>query len=72
MLIANETVAEDFYWQEIPFLYRVHETPDPENSRAFSALSRILAITSKETGKRSIPRSFRSFWQRSRIHRRRI
>ncbi|MDF2543591.1 MAG: rnr [Herbinix sp.] len=33
MLIANETIAEDFFWQEIPFLYRTHENPDEEKIR---------------------------------------
>ena len=30
MLAANETVAQYFYWQEIPFLYRTHEAPEEE------------------------------------------
>ncbi len=33
MLLANETVAEEYYWREIPFLYRTHEQPDEEKIR---------------------------------------
>ncbi len=38
MLIANETVALDYFWQEIPFLYRTHETPDEEKIRKLATL----------------------------------
>ena len=33
MLIANETVAEKFYWLQAPFIYRVHEEPDIDKIR---------------------------------------
>jgi ribonuclease R len=33
MLMANETVAEDYFWQEHPFLYRTHDNPDPEKMK---------------------------------------
>lgn len=37
MLIANETVATEYFWQELPFLYRSHENPDPEKMQKLSA-----------------------------------
>ena len=37
MLMANETVAEEFFWREIPFLYRTHEAPDEDRIRQLSA-----------------------------------
>ncbi len=37
MLAANQTVAEHFYFLQSPFVYRVHEQPDPEKIRTLSA-----------------------------------
>ena len=33
MLLANETVAEDYFWQSVPFLYRTHDEPNPEKMK---------------------------------------
>ena len=38
MLLANETVAEEYYWREIPFVYRVHETPDEDKIKKLAIL----------------------------------
>ncbi len=36
MLIANETVAQHFFWLELPFVYRTHEHPDPDKIKKLS------------------------------------
>ncbi|MFY9377807.1 MAG: ribonuclease R, partial [Peptococcia bacterium] len=41
MIAANETVAEHFYWLEMPFLYRVHEAPDTDD---LNSLNEFLGI----------------------------
>lgn len=42
MIMANEAVAEKLFWLEIPSVYRVHETPDPERVKTLSdTLSRF-------------------------------
>lgn len=33
MLLANETVAQHFYWMQLPFLYRTHDAPEPDRIR---------------------------------------
>ena len=38
MLLANETVAEEYYWREIPFVDRVHETPDEDKIKKLAIL----------------------------------
>lgn len=45
MLIANETVAEDCYWQSLPFLYRTHDRPDSDRMRKLSAFLHNFGYT---------------------------
>lgn len=47
MLIANETVAQHFYWLELPFVYRTHDTPDPEKIDKLSTFIRNFGYSLK-------------------------
>lgn len=47
MLLANQTIAEHFYWMEIPFVYRVHETPSLEKMEEFRRLIRGFGLSLK-------------------------
>lgn len=44
MLCANETIAEDFYWREVPFLYRTHDNPDGEKVDKLQAFLQNFGI----------------------------
>lgn len=47
MLIANETVAQHFYWLELPFVYRTHDTPDSEKIAKLSTFIRNFGYSLK-------------------------
>lgn len=49
MLAANETVAEDYFWQELPFEYRTHETPDPEKMQKLAVFINNFGYSIKLT-----------------------
>jgi len=56
MLAANKVVAEDFFWQEIPFVYRTHEYPDLEKIKELAALARSFSYTLKVGNEEVHPR----------------
>ncbi len=47
MLIANETIAEHFFWMEVPFVYRIHETPSLEKIEEFKRFIRSFGLVLK-------------------------
>ncbi|NYB75481.1 ribonuclease R [Sedimentibacter hydroxybenzoicus DSM 7310] len=47
MLACNETVAEHYYWLNMPFVYRIHEDPDEEKMHEFSILIHNLGYALK-------------------------
>ena len=45
MVSANETVAEEFYFREVPFLYRTHEACDDDKLDIFKTTLASLGIS---------------------------
>lgn len=56
MLIANETVAQHFFWLETPFVYRTHEKPDPDKIKKLSTFIRNFGYHIKQTGEEIHPK----------------
>jgi ribonuclease R len=57
MLAANETVAEHFHWLKVPFLYRIHEDPDPEKLQHFIRFAANFGYIVKGKGNKVHPRA---------------
>ncbi|WP_084411028.1 ribonuclease R [Paenibacillus glacialis] len=57
MLAANETVAEHFHWLKVPFIYRIHENPDPERLQTFLAFAENFGYHVKGRGNSIHPRA---------------
>jgi len=66
MLAANETVAEHFFWQEVPFVYRIHEVPDPEKIKKLRLLTGAMGYTFKVGTEQIHPRELQKLL--SKVH----
>lgn len=60
MLAANETVAETFDKAHVPFLYRIHETPDAERAKSFFEFVTALGHPVKGDVAKLSPKLFQS------------
>ena len=58
MLMANETIAEYFFWQEIPFEYRVHEVPTPEKIDFLTTFIKPMGYSFKVSRDKMHPKEF--------------
>ena len=56
MIIANETVAEHFFWLNIPFVYRIHEEPNTDTIKEFAKFIAPFGYTIKHSGGAVHPR----------------
>lgn len=61
MLIANETIAKHFDKLNIPFVYRVHESPSEEGVKRFVEFTQALGLDGKKLTTSSRPKDFQKF-----------
>ncbi|MCQ2495347.1 MAG: RNB domain-containing ribonuclease [Lachnospiraceae bacterium] len=64
MLIANETVAEDYFWQELPFVYRTHDTPDTDKINKLLVFINNFGYSIKLTQDEVHPKEFQKLLEK--------
>ena len=64
MLSANETIAEDYYWQQQPFLYRVHEKPDEDRIQSFATFINNFGLSLHISGQGIHPKKLQALLDR--------
>lgn len=60
MLAANETVAKHYYEKHVPFIYRVHETPDADRIRTFFETLTAFGINVKGDPEHVTPKTLQN------------
>ena len=60
MLMANETVAEECCRDDMPFVYRTHENPDPEKVESLLTLLHNQGVTVKKMGQEITPKEIQT------------
>ncbi|MDO5135492.1 MAG: ribonuclease R [Eubacteriales bacterium] len=56
MLMANETVAEECCKEDLPFVYRTHENPDPDKVESLLTLLRNQGVAVRKEGQEITPK----------------
>ena len=69
MLAANETIAEDYFWQGLPFLYRSHEKPDPEKINRLVIFINNFGYSLHINGDEVHPKEFQKLLKKNRRNR---
>ncbi len=64
MLLANETIAEDYFWQDVPFEYRIHGIPDEEKVQKLSSMIANFGYHFKSSGENIHPKEFQKLLKR--------
>ncbi len=60
MVLANESVAELAMQKQLPFVYRIHETPAPEKASAFAAFCNETGVPCKFDPENVAPKDFQA------------
>ncbi len=64
MLAANETVAEHFFWQQVPFVYRSHGVPEGEKVHRLAACLGAFGYSLKGLGDEIHPKEIQKLLEK--------